>query len=114
MPSRTQGRIWPAVGGLGLKAGVLGFSCIWYLPLVSESCLVQASWRAELMTAHWWLELSLGSLLGKAMPRAMFRGSSMLRKSLGSLSTNGLSFVPAQLVVCPGAYRLFSGSRSWH
>ena len=27
------------MGGLGLKAGVLVFSCIWYLPLVSEFCL---------------------------------------------------------------------------
>ena len=46
------------------------------------------------MPAHWRVELGLGPLVG----RAMFRGSSWLRKSLGSLSADGWGCVPVQLV----------------
>lgn len=50
---------------------------------------MQASWGAGPAPAHWWAELGLGSLVG----RALFRGSSRscwgFRKSLGSLSADG-------------------------
>ena len=51
------------------------------------------------MPAHWRVELGLGPLVG----RAMFRGSSWLRKSLGSLSADGFDCVPAHCVVCLNA-----------
>ena len=50
-------------------------------PLVSKAGLVQASWQEGLVPAHWWMELGLGLLVGRAMSRGVSRGSCGLRKS---------------------------------
>ena len=54
------------------------------------------------MPAHWWVELSLGTL-GRAMSRGMSRGGYGLRRSLGSLSANGCGCVPTLIFVWPEA-----------
>lgn len=56
-----------------------------------------------LVPAHWWVELSLVPLVDRAMSRSMSRGSCGLRKSLGSLSSDGWGCVPTLLVVLPEA-----------
>ena len=53
------------------------------------------------MPAHWWVELGLGLLVGRAVCRGMSRGDCGLRMSLGSLSSDGWGYVPTQLVVWP-------------
>lgn len=51
------------------------------------------------MPAHWWVELGLVHLVGKAVSRDIIRGGCMLRTPLGSLSADGWGCVPVQLVV---------------
>ena len=55
--------------------------------------LVHASWREGLGPAHWKVDLSLGSLVGRTVSKDMLRGGNKLRKSLGSLSADGWSCV---------------------
>ena len=55
------------------------------------------------MSAHWWVELGLGPLVGKALSGGVSRGGCGLRKTLGSLSAYGWGCVPTQLVVWPAA-----------
>ena len=69
------------------------------------------------MPAHWWVELGLVPLVGKAVSRGMFRGVCELGATLSSLSVDGWGCVPTLLVVWPevsqhGACRLVGGSRS--
>ena len=45
------------------------------------------------------MELGLGPLVGRAMPRDVSRGGCGLRKSLGSLSVDGWGCIPTLLVV---------------
>ena len=52
-----------------------------------------------LVPAHRCLELCLVPLMSRAMLEGMFRGSYGLRKTLGSLYTDGRDCVPAILVV---------------
>lgn len=52
---------------------------------------------ARYLPAHWWLELDLVPLVGRAMSRHV-RGS-WLKTTLGSLSVNGWGCVPTLLVV---------------
>ena len=59
-------------------------------------------------TAHWWVELGLVPLVGRAMSRGMFRGSLELRKTLGSLSADGWGCVHLLLVVWPEASQHWS------
>ena len=87
--------------------GVVIFLCLmsapWWVRLAQR--LLQASWRAGLVPAHWWMELGLGLLVG----RTMYRGSCGLRKSLGIiLSADGWGCVPTQLVAWPEV------SKHWH
>lgn len=67
---------------------------------------------------HWWLDLGLGPLMARAIPRGMSRSGCELRPFLGSLSADRQGCVPAQLfdLQCPStdAYRLLGGARSWH
>ena len=53
------------------------------------------------MRAHWWVELRLGPLVGRAVPRGMSGGDCGLRKSLGSLSVDAWGCVPALWVAWP-------------
>ena len=50
------------------------------------------------MPALWWVELSLIPLMGRTMSRAVFCGGCGLRKTLGSLSSNGWGCVPILLL----------------
>ena len=51
------------------------------------------------MPAHWWVELGLGLLLGRAVSRGMSRGGCELSKSLSTLSTDGCGCVPTMYFV---------------
>ena len=46
---------------------------------------------------HWWLDLGLGPLMARAIPRGMSRSGCELRPFLGSLSADRQGCVPAQL-----------------
>ena len=82
---QDQGPAGPrVVSGLHLQTWSAGCGTVVFLLLVS---------------GPWWVELGLGPLVGKAMSRGMSRGSCGLRKSLGSLSTDGWGCVPTQFVV---------------
>ena len=111
---------WPASGegqasagpgvGSSLHCGIVVFlllvSVPWWVRLIVR--LVQASWREGLKPTHWWVELGLGPLAGRALPWCESRGDCGLRKSLGSLSADGWGCVPAQLVVWPEASQHWS------
>ena len=60
------------------------------------------------MPAHWWVELGLLPLVGRAISRGVFRGGYGLRKALSSLSADGWGYVPALLVVWPEASQHWS------
>ena len=53
--------------------------------------LLQASWWEGLVPAHWWVQLGLVPLVGRAVSQGMFRGSCWLRITLGSLKLIGRS-----------------------
>ena len=55
------------------------------------------------MPAHWWMELDLDPLVGRAISKDMSSSGCRLRKSLGSLSAEEQGCVPTQLVVWPEA-----------
>ena len=56
------------------------------------------------MLAHWWLELYLVSLVGRAYQGVCLE-SCGLRTILGSLSADGWGCVPTILVVWPEAFQ---------
>ena len=90
-----------------LQAARSLFSCFWCLPLLGEACLEACEgflWEGSL-PAHWWVELDLGPLVGRAMSRGMSRGDCGLRKSLGNLPVDGWGCVPGLLVVWPEAFQ---------
>ena len=62
---------------------------------------VQASWWEELVPAHWWVELGLIPLVGRAVSRGVLRAGSGFRMTLGNLSADGWGCVPTLLVVWP-------------
>ena len=64
---------------------------------------MQTSFREGQVPAHWWVELGLGPLVGRAVSRGVFRGGCRLRNTFLSLSDDGWGFVPALLVVWPEA-----------
>ena len=45
----------------------------WWMILVQG--LVYTSWREGLVPVHWWVELGLGPLVGRAVSRGMSRGT---------------------------------------
>ena len=47
------------------------------------------------MSAHWWVELVLGPIVGLAVSGGVY----WLKKSLGSLSADGSDCIPALLLV---------------
>ena len=53
------------------------------------------------MPSYWWVELGLGSLVGRTVSRGISRGGCGLRKYLDGLSVDGWDCVPTQLVVWP-------------
>lgn len=42
------------------------------------------------MHAYWWVQLSCGPLVGRAISRVVSRGGCGLRKSLGTLAADGM------------------------
>ena len=60
------------------------------------------------MLARWWMELGFVPLVDRTVSRCVFRGSCGLRNTLGSLSPDGWSCVPALLVVWPEASQHWS------
>ena len=56
--------------------------------------LVQASVWEGLVPAHWWVELGLVPLMGRAMSRGVFSGDCELSATLGSLTADGWGCVP--------------------
>ena len=66
------------------------------------------------MLVHWWVELSLSPLVGRAMSKGMSRGGCGFRKSLGNLYADEWDLVPALLIVWPetSQHWLLGGSRS--
>lgn len=56
------------------------------------------------MPAHWWVELGLVHLVGKAVSRDIIRGGCMLRTPLGSLSADGWGCVLTLLVLWPEVF----------
>ena len=59
------------------------------------------------MSAHWWVELGLVPLVGRAISRGVFRVGSRLRKTLGRLSADGWGYIPALLVVWPDTSQIW-------
>ena len=55
------------------------------------------------MLADWYVELSLVSLLGRALPLDVNRGRCVLGRTLGSLFADGWGCVPTLFIVSPGA-----------
>ena len=53
------------------------------------------------MPAHWWVELGLVPLMGRARPRVMFKVSCGFRRTLSSLPDDGWDCVPTLLAVWP-------------
>ena len=104
--SWSQGRVWLAICGLGLQA-------VWIivlLLLVSSRMLDEAGLEVsagflegEVTACPLVMELGLCPLVGKIVPWGVSRGGWVLRKSLGSLSDVGWTYVPVQLVVWPEA-----------
>ena len=68
-PSWSQGRVCPTksgqVGFTGCRIVVFLFllSVFWWARLMQR--LEHVSWKAELVSAHWWVELSPGLLMGR-------------------------------------------------
>ena len=56
-----------------------------------------------MVPAHWWVELSLVTLVGRAAQSGMSRGMWAQEDFLSSLSADGWGYVPALLVVWPEA-----------
>ena len=54
-----------------------------------------------LVPAHWWVNLALGPLVGKAMSRGVFGSNCELRVTSGSLSDDGWGCIPTLLVISP-------------
>ena len=54
------------------------------------------------MSVFWWMRLDLVFLVGRSMSGGAFWGVCDVIKNLGSLSANGLCFVPVLLVVWHG------------
>ena len=78
----------------------------WWVRLVQGDC---AGFLVEgLMPAHWWVELDLLPLVGRAMSQSMFAGSCWFRTTLGSLSADEWGRVPILLVVWPEASQYWS------
>ena len=73
--------VWPEFMDLVCRLLNCSFLGSNVCPLVSEAGLVQASWQEGLVPAHWWVELGLGLLVGRAMSRGVSRGTCGLRKS---------------------------------
>ena len=63
--------------------------------------LVQAFWWKGLVPAHWWVELGLVPLVGRAMSEDVFSAGCGLRKALSCLSADRWGCFPALLVVWP-------------
>lgn len=61
--------------------------------------LAQASWQERPVPPHWWVELGLSPLVGRAVSRGMSKGGYRLWKSLCSLSVGRWGYVPAPLIV---------------
>ena len=80
----------------GLQFFLLLLPALWWM---RSKRLVQASWSGRLMPAHWWVELGLVPLVGVLYQCVCLAGSYRLRKTLGSLYTDGRDCVPAILVV---------------
>ena len=57
------------------------------------------------MPAHWWVELGLFPLVGRAVSHGVFWGGCEFSMTLDSLSSNGLVSVPVLLVVWPEAFQ---------
>ena len=57
--------------------GLLLLSALWWVRLVQG--LVQASWWEGPVPAHWWVELGLVFLVGRAVSGGVFRGGCRLR-----------------------------------
>ena len=93
-------------------------SAPWWVRLPKK--LVQTSWWGGLVPAHWWVELGIVILVGRAMSRDVFIGGCGLMKTLSSLSAVGRGCVPALLFVgclrhpSTGAFGLSGRARSWH
>ena len=51
---------------------MLLLSALWWMRLSKR--LVQASWWEGLVPAHWWVELGLAPLVGRAVSRGVFIG----------------------------------------
>ena len=86
-------------------------SCFCCLPLGGwgwSNRLLQAPWWEGLFPAHWWVELGLVPLMGRAMSRGLFRGGCALWTSLGRLSADGWVYVPTLFVVWPEASQHWS------
>jgi len=50
---------------------------------VCEIGLVQTFWWERLVPAHWWVNLDLNPLVGRAMSKSVFKGSFWLRETSG-------------------------------
>ena len=70
--------------------------------------LLQASWWEGLVPAHWWVELGLVPLVGRAMSGVCLLSSGLLWKTLSSLSADGWGCVPTLLVVWPDSSQHWS------
>ena len=70
--------------------------------------LVRASWWKVLVLAHWWVELGLVPLVGRAMSRGVFIGGCELSVALSTLSADGWGCFPILLVVWPEAFHHWS------
>ena len=57
------------------------------------------------MLAHWWFELDLVPLVGRAISKFVFRGGSELSMALGNLSADGWGCVAILLVVWPEVFQ---------
>ena len=88
------------------------FLCLWSHGVLDYSfssgfCLLvdEAFLRGFLVggtgVCHWWVELSLVPLVGRAMSRGVFRDDYRLRKTSSSLFVGGWGRVSAPLVVWP-------------
>ena len=73
------------------------------VPLASRVCplvgevgpgFVQTSSWERLVPAHWWVELALTPVVGRAVSWGMFRGGCALRTTLGSCSADRWGCVP--------------------
>ena len=80
--------------------------CPWWVRLVQG--LVQVSWWEGLVPAHWWVELGLVPLVGRAVSGGVFRGGCELSMTLGSLSADRWGCVPTLLIVWPEASQHWS------